>query len=805
MTKILVIVESPGKIQKIQKLLKKIFPENDYIVSASVGHIIDLDKKTLSVDIENNFTPSYCPMDNKKKIIIKNLKSQYKSCDDILLATDEDREGEMIAWSIAESLKIKKPKRIIFNSITENELKKAVNNPTIINDNMVNAQKTRRILDRIVGYKISPILWKTANQSLSAGRVQSVVVKLIIDKENEINDFLENKLYCYYKIISNFNYKFEELQCNLVTSTTNLTKVQILELNEAKKIMKLLVKSKYTVIDIKKKIKTQNPSPPFTTSTLQQEAARKLGYPVKKTMMSAQKLYEYGYITYMRTDSMNLSQEAISKISKFVIKEYGKEYLKIRNFKTKSKNTQEAHEAIRPSNIDARGVKMEGKLGSSESKLYNLIWKRSVASQMEPAKFNNTTIIVEPSSLKKKNIKYVFMTDMDELIYDGFLAVYNYKDINKDEQDIEKEKLLNKIPKINEKLELNNLSAINDYNKPPLRYNEASLINKLDPKNLNIGRPSTYATIIDKIQFKKYVVKENKDGIEKDIYNIYWDEKSSKLEYKEDKIIIGKENNKLIPTDMGTLITSFLVKNFPDIMEYKFTANLESKLDDIAEGNKIWYTVLDDFYKKFHPLVVNAQNTDINILDTNSRELGVHPDSNNKIIATINKYGGVVKMKDSSSAKIIYAPIKKPLTLKSITLADAVKLFEYPKNIGKLGKKHVHLYKGKFGLYLKIGSDNYSLAKEEIDEDNINIDYVKKIVDKHNEKYLWTNKDDKYTYKILNGPYGMYVSVKNNSTKTKPYNVSLSNDIDLKKLTLDNLKEIINKKKPYKKIIKSKK
>ena len=389
-------------------------------------------------------------------------------------------------------------------------------------------------------------------------------------------------------------------------------KILIDNYDETTKIMNLLVKSKYKVIDISKKDKTRNPSPPFTTSTLQQEASRKLGYSVKKTMSCAQKLYEQGYITYMRTDSINLSKEAIGKISKFVNKEYGKKYLKIRNFKSKSKNTQEAHEAIRPSNIDTRGVKIQGKITNAESRLYNLIWKRSVASQMSAAIFNNTTILIESDKLEKKKIDYLFSSEMDELVFDGFLAVYNYKEMNDDENKDE-DNIIKKLPKINDKLKLDKLYGNNEYNNPPPRYNEASLVNKLDPKNLNIGRPSTYATIIDKIQDKKYVIKEDKEGISKNIKNIIWESKNSEFQIQEKEIFICKEKNKLVPTEMGKLITKFLIDNFPDIMEYKFTSNIEDELDKIAEGNKIWFNVLSDFYKKLEPLLDIAKNKNINI------------------------------------------------------------------------------------------------------------------------------------------------------------------------------------------------
>lgn len=800
---ILVIVESPGKINKIESILNELYPKKRFIVMASVGHIIDLCKKNLSVDVDDKFKPEYEPIDSKKKEVIKKLKLGAKNASEVLLATDEDREGEMIAWSLKETLKLDNVKRIVFNSITKEEIKKAVENPTIIDENMVNAQKTRRILDRLLGYKISPILWKSANQPLSAGRVQSVVVELIIDKENEINDFIKNSKGSYYKFIGELLHKSEMLKCNLINkskknkieiensdeneeSNNNNKKVKIENKEKALELMNILKESEYKVIEILEKERIQRPSPPFTTSTLQQEAARKLGFSVKQTMSSAQRLYEAGLITYMRTDSVNLSDDAIKQISKFVKEQYGKEYLNIIKYKSKSGNTQEAHEAVRPSNISKKGIDMNAKITGSEVSLYNLIWKRTVSSQMSAAKFSVTNIIIDITKSKKYN----FLSAVEKLKFKGYLSVYNYND--------EKDKdILNKIPKKNDKLQIKCVKGLEEFDKPPTRYNEASLVNKLDPKNLNIGRPATYSSIIDKIQDKRYVTKQDINGIEKQIINLILE--SNKISEEKTKILLGKESNKLVPTDIGKLVTSFLISNFPEFMDYKFTAKMEDELDEISEGKKIWHKILDKFYKKLIPLIEKASLENKKILDSTSKILGKYTNTNNEIIARVGKYGPMLEMTIEGTKKPMYAPIKLPLTLENITLKDAIKVFEYPKEICKYKRNKVLLYNGKYGPYLKIGKDSHSIKLEEnekFDESKITEEFVINLMESIEKKDLWKESDNNYAYTILNGPYGKYVNIKNLTKKSaKPYNVSLNDKIDLENLTLEKLKLLIEKKK----------
>jgi DNA topoisomerase-1 len=819
----LVIVESPGKITKIETILSKIFPQYNFIVKASYGHIIDLDNKKMSVDLDNNFKPSYKAIDKKKADIIKILIAASAKADKVLIATDEDREGEMIGWSIAKELNLENPERILFNSITETDLKKAIENPTKINIDMVNAQKARRVLDRIVGFEISPILWKTARGALSAGRVQSVVVKLIIDKEAMIENFMKNELSSFYKFTGNLEYKDDILKCNLMKNKAYIDdnekyednentgsdsepddlsdhinqlditgykglKVKIKEKNEAEKIMINISKSSFKVANISKKEKLRYASPPFTTSTLQQEAARKLGYKIKQTMVSAQKLYEAGYITYMRTDSVNLSQEALDKISKFVKDQYGKEYLNITHFKSRGKNTQEAHEAIRPSDINKRGLEMKGKISTSEVSLYNLIWKRAVGSQMQPAKFNVTTIDVDITKLKE----YYFATSMDELIFPGFLKVYNYKNFNNDDENFSLS-----IPKEGTKLNALSVIATEDYPKPPTRYNEASLVNKLDPKNLNIGRPSTYSPIIEKIQFKKYIVKENIEGIKLDTINFTWNGTSQTVKTSKNNIIIGKESDKFTPTDMGKLINTFLVDNFPDLMKYEFTSNMEEELDNIAEGNKTWTDVLGGFYNKFHPLVVDAMAKDTNLLDSQSREIGKDPKTGNTLVANVGPYGAYIKMINEDGKKVGMSPIRKPFTKETVTLEEACKLFEWPKELGNISRKKVKFYRdGKFGPYVKVGQDSFSIKfTENFGESNVDLDFVKGLVEDKKSNNMWEQKEGDQLYTILTGPYGMYVSIKNTKIKKKPYNVSIPDETNLDELTIEKLQTIIENRK----------
>jgi DNA topoisomerase-1 len=822
--KILVIVESPGKINTIQSILG-----DDYIVAASVGHIIDLAAKSMSIDIEHDFKPTYENMPGKDKVIY-DLKKLAKSSSDILLATDEDREGEMIAWSLAYVLGIKDPKRITFNSITHDEILNAVENPRDIDLNLVDAQKSRRILDRIVGYEISPLLWKSIGQSLSAGRVQSVVVRIILDREREIQQFLKSTINSAFR----FNAKFyKDIIAQLYTSKKSANdninekinlydeeydddnddndeddkvekdlidekisgviiktfKPNIQTEKNAREIMAKIINSEFKISGKGDRIQIKKPSPPFTTSTIQQESARKLGFTIKRTMMAAQNLYEAGHITYMRTDSTNLSKEALKSIGEYIINTFGKNYHIEKNYIGKSKNTQEAHECIRPTHIDKLGLSEHGKIGSDECKLYLLIWKRAISSQMSLAKLNISTTQISISKLKD----YYFQTEISSIIFDGFLKVYNIKNIEENNS----ENISTKLPNIGDKLNLNELNVLQDYQRPPPRYNEASLVNKLDPKNLNIGRPSTYSSIINKIQERGYVEKKNNDGIEKESLQFLWTSDTKKISETKKIINIGKDSGRLTPTAIGTLVTDFLVNYFPDIMDYKFTSTMEEKLDGIAGGDIKMLNLLTEFYKTdFHPIIENLSKDKIKYIDKDKKNIG-KDENNNDVIVTIKRYGPVVIIEKDGKA-INIAPLKSPLTIDNITLQDALKILSYPKFIGKYNNKEIKLYKGKYGFYAKYGDFNINLSSIENEED-ITLEKIIKLMDDKKSKNLWEGKEGKTYYTVLDGQYGKYIKIEDKSKKTaKPMNVKLPIDIEIKDLTMEKIKLLVEEGKKNK-------
>jgi DNA topoisomerase-1 len=803
--KILVIVESPGKIKKIQSILG-----DNYIVTASVGHIIDLNSKDMSIDINNDFKPKYYTLQGKSKVI-NDLKKLAKNSSDILLATDEDREGEMIAWSIAYVLGLDGAKRITFNSITEQEILKAIENPKEIDLNLVDAQKSRRMLDRIVGYELSPILWKSIGQSLSAGRVQSVVVKIILDREKEIQEFLSKEILSEFKFKAEFNqniisqlYQIKKPNLQLNTNEEKLEEAEQTEENNdndkvkgqiikgykayipteknARELINKIIESEFKISGTGEKTQLRNPSPPFTTSTLQQEASRKLGFTIKRTMMAAQNLYEAGHITYMRTDSVNLSSEAINDIGKHIKSKYGISYYIKREYKS-SKNTQEAHECVRPSHIEISGLSESGKINSDEVKLYTLIWKRTIASQMAPAKISVSNTQISISKLKD----YYFQSEISSIIFDGFLKVYNIENIeNNDEK-----KILTKMPKQNEKLILSRVESKQDYQKPPPRYNEASLVNKLDPKNLNIGRPSTYAAIITKIQERGYVEKKDNEGIEKDSLELIWKSDKKQINETKNKINIGKDNGKICPTIIGKLVTEFLTEYFKDLMDYKFTSNMENKLDQVAEGDLSILNLMKEFYsKEFHPIIEKLSKEKIKYTDKNQRILGTD-ENNNTIIATIKRYGPVVLSEINGKMKNI-SPLKSPHTIETVTLETALELLSYPKLLGKIGKTEVKLNRGKYGLYVKYGDKNINLSG--VNEEDINLDMISEKLTETKSKNLWEGKEGKVNYVILNGPYGKYINIKDTTKKTnKPMNIKLDEDVKIEDLTLEKVKELVEK------------
>lgn len=854
---ILVIVESPGKIEKIQHILG-----DGYIVLASVGHIIDLDKSNMSIDFEDNYKPIYKIIDGKYDVVEKIKKAYYKSTD-LLIATDEDREGEMIAWSIASQLKVKTPKRITFNSITKEELLKAVKKPGKINDNIVDAQKLRRMLDRIIGYKLSPLLWKSMGGGLSAGRVQSVVVKLINEKEQEISNFFSAGTASFFKTTGDFSFGKSVMKSQLYTTKKQesieeikeedseddekptkgkkkvskkkeieedceddekptkgkkkvvkkqeddeeeivKTKGEIARIpnkQEATHVMELIVKSKFTVSNTVTKESIRQPSAPFITSTLQQEASTKYGFGSKRTMMAAQHLYEAGHITYMRTDSVNLSAEALKLVGEYIVSKYGKEYHRQTEYKSKSKNAQEAHEAIRPTDPKVTGISENSgqKISKDEIKLYTLIWKRAVASQMAPAKFDVTTVSIEASKLDD----YYFLSHLEENTFLGYLAVYNLAD-NKDEVDENNEDndIKNKldkieIPKIGTKLKPSNITCTESYKNPPGRYNEASLVKKLEA--LSIGRPSTYAAIIDKIQNVKYVKKEDVPGEDRDSFVMKWDgNEKSNVEIEKKKISLGKEKNRFIPTDIGIFVVTFLEQHFKNIMDYKFTADMEQQLDDIAEGKLTLFKVIDKFWKDFSELVNNLDKSIVtkDVHDPNAREVGIHPETGMKIIATLARYGPMIKMEEEGSKKPRTAPIKKPLTIKTITVSDAVELFSFPKNLGRHKGKIVSLNRGKYGYYVTLGKEDIRVSvKIEDDEvDKFKLEDAILALEQKKEGQLWSEADNKYRYTLCNAKYGMCIMIKpliQPKTVKKPKFVSLPKDVKQEDLTLEKVLEIV--------------
>lgn len=760
MGKILLVVESPGKVKKVQS-----YVGDGYIVAASVGHIMDLDSSGMSVDIGNKFKPEYRPSPNKLQVI-KNLKKLSKKASGVLIATDMDREGEMIGWSIAYILHLKNPKRLVFHSITRSELQKSLKNPIDLNNDLISAQKARRILDRIVGYELSPVLWKGFNiNKLSAGRVQSVVTRLIVDKEKEIENFMEKDDQSTFKFVmetKNFKATMHDKKNGYSGPVSNIE-----DKSKAKKVMKKLSKSTFKIANIINKERKSSASPPFTTYTLQQEASRKLGFGTKLTMSVAQKLYEEGHITYMRTDSVNLSKEALKDIKKYVVKNYGKEYYQKKEYKAKTKNVQEAHEACRVTHVTTVDVPLGGKIGKQEQKLYKLIWRRTVASQMTQAIYDVNVIQIKISKIDDK----FFEATLESLKFNGWLAAYGI--------DVEDDIVMKVIK--GDKIEYEKITGREEYKTPPSRYSEATLVQKLKPDNLNIGRPATTANIITTIQDRGYVKKGSVDG--KSVDALILTLEKGKVAEKNKKVKIGHDKNKLLPTELGRKVTGFLLDNFPDVMEYKFTSNMEEELDEISNGNKVWHKVLKKFYNKFHPLIV--QTTTILDVDgdKNSRILGKDPKTKKEVIATCGKWGPYVRFVDVKSG----AKILPPLTLEKITLKDALKLLKYPKNLGKFKKKDVLLKKSEHGFYVECGKERANTGDKKITlEDAIKLLEDKKI--KNDNKLEFRNGPKKYTvYK--NGKYGAFLRIQKGKYAK---NISLPTSFDLDNVTLESVESLFS-------------
>lgn len=719
----LVIVESPAKAKTIEKFLGA-----EFQVKSSFGHIRDLPKKGMSVDIENNFAPKYEISPDKKKVVSE-LKKLAASAETVWLASDEDREGEAISWHLSEALKLDrtKTKRIVFHEITKPAILEAIKNPRTIDSDLVDAQQARRVLDRIVGYELSPVLWKKVRPGLSAGRVQSVAVRLIVEREREIQDFQAESTYRLSAVFTLAD------GTELTAEASERFKTE----DEAKAVLEALAKSSFTIDAVEKAPGTRNPSAPFTTSTLQQEASRRLGFSPKQTMMLAQRLYEAGHITYMRTDSVNLSKLAIGSMADYIKNEFGPDYHQIRTFKTKSAGAQEAHEAIRPTNVSVLSAGAD----EQQKKLYQLIWRRTLASQMAPAKLERTTITIKPSA---------GTTDLiakgEVVVFDGFLKL---------EPKRPDDTLLPPVKK-GDALDMVSATAAETLSRAPARYSEASLVRKLE--EMGIGRPSTYAPTISTVQDRGYVVKGDVEGVERPMKRLSV-VPGGRVESATDTATVGADKNKLLPTDTGNLVTDFLVTHFPAIVDYDFTKEVEAEFDTIAEGKLEWHKMLADFYGPFHKTVASA--ADISRAEVaQARPLGVHPKTGKPISARYGRFGAMVQMGDTESEeKPQFAGIPSHLSVETITLEEALKLFELPRSLGKDGQgNEIQANVGRFGPYVKVGSSFVSIKG--YDPHTITLEEALAVIKEHSEKKasMEIKTFDGSPIRVLNGRYGPYVS-----------------------------------------------
>ena len=750
MAKNLLIVESPAKAKTIEKYLG-----SDYQVLSSYGHIRDLPKSGLNIDVDKNFEPTYeIPPDSKKTISA--LKKAIKG-KTVLLATDEDREGEAISWHLCEALKLnpKSTDRIVFHEITKDALLNAVSKPRKVDINLVNAQQARRVLDRLVGYELSPVIWKKIRPGLSAGRVQSVAVRIIVEREREIEAF---KAQSTYKVTAEFDLKehgilIAELKDKLPTKA------------EAQKFLENLVGAKYKVASLDKKDGKKTPPPPFTTSTLQQAASNKLGFSVRQTMVVAQKLYEAGKITYMRTDSLNLSSTAVEQAKKTIVSSYGEKYLKTRHFKTKSAGAQEAHEAIRPTDFTSE----KGSEDSREQKLYQLIRARALASQMSEAQTERTTVVITNN---KNDAEFIAKGEI--IVFDGFLKVYG-KMID--------DTILPPL-KVDQELNCNKVSARSVYDKPPARYTEASLVKKLESEG--IGRPSTYAPTISTIQYREYVEKTSREGEQRDVdvLNLVDNKISAETEQEN----FGVEKNKLFPTDTGKVVTDFLVKYFPSIVDYNFTAKAEEEFDKIAEGKIEWNNMIAQFYKPFHKLVLSSE--DISRQDANQgRVLGKDPKSGKPVIARLGRYGGMIQIGQAEDdEKPKFAPLPKDSTIEDVTLEGALEMFKLPRILGKTSDgEEITTNIGRFGPYVKY-SDKFVSIKD-ADPFSITLKEATKLIDekKKADKEKVIADFTKEKIQILNGRFGPYIT-------NGKVNVKIPKDIEPKSIDAQTALKMLSEK-----------
>ena len=755
----LVIVESPAKAKTIQKFLGK-----EYKVMSSYGHIRDLEKKDFSIDVENDFQPVYVIPDDKEALV-NELKKASQGAKTVWLASDEDREGEAIAWHLSEVLGLKKEntKRIVFHEITEPAILAAIENPRDIDKNLVDAQQARRVLDRIVGFELSPVLWKKIKPALSAGRVQSVAVRLIAEREQEIRNFKSEQ---YYRMSGEMlTQEQSSVSCELNKRFTS--REQAVEMLEHCK------DATYTVADIQVKPVKKSPAPPFTTSTLQQEASRKLGFSVAQTMRVAQSLYESGHITYMRTDSVNLSSLAINTISKEIKQTQGDQYLKVRKYHTSSKGAQEAHEAIRPTFIKNHDIS-----GSAqERKLYNLIWKRTIASQMADAQLEKTQVDINISGRTER-----LVANGEVVKFDGFLKVYFETSDDDDAINASGEFHMLPVMKVGDQLELREMIATQRFTQQPNRYSEAMLVKRLE--ELGIGRPSTYAPTISTIQARDYVVKGESKGVKRSFEQISL--KNGKISTKSKSELVGNEKGKLIPTDVGMVVNEFLTKYFPQILDYNFTAKVENEFDDIAEGKRKWNDEIKDFYKGFHKSIEDVSSMRLEH-KVGERVLGNDPATGKPVSVKIGRYGPLVQLGSTDDHdKPRFASLQKDQSVATITLEEALKLFDMPRMLGEWEGAQVSVGIGRFGPYVKHNGKYVSIPKE-MSPYSITLDEATTlIVEKRasEAKKVLKTFDEEPDMQVLNGRYGAYISY-------KKQNYKIPKKVNAEEITLEECRAIV--------------
>ena len=759
MSKNLVIVESPAKAKTIGKFLGP-----DFKVMSSYGHIRDLKKKNFSIDVDNGFEPVYEIPDDKKALVAE-LKKSAKEAETVWLASDEDREGEAIAWHLFEVLKLKpgNTRRIVFHEITKNAILHAIENPRDIDLNLVDAQQARRVLDRIVGFELSPVLWKKIKPALSAGRVQSVAVRLIMERENEIKGFTPEE---YFRVVASFRLPDGETVSGTLASRLGSAK-------EAEELLTRAAGDTFEVTAVNVHPVKKAPAPPFTTSTLQQEAARKLGFTVSQTMMIAQKLYEAGHITYMRTDSLNLSELALGAIKDEIVSTMGDEYLKLRRYHTSSRGAQEAHEAIRPTYVDQKTIDAT----PQEKRLYSLIWKRAVASQMADAEMEKTTVEI---SAKESGARFTVTGEV--VRFDGFLKVYMEGRDDDNADDGSDQGLLPHLSK-GMKLTLGEMTATERFTQQPPRYTEASLVKKME--ELGIGRPSTYAPTISTIQQRGYVEKGEKEGTDRSFLVLTLED--GKVSRNTRTETVGSEKGKLVPTDVGEVVNEFLTEYFPDILDYNFTAQVEEKFDKIAEGKLPWHNEIQSFYTGFHPAVDSAMNMRLEH-KVGERVLGVDPKTGKPVSVKIGRYGPMIQLGDGEGEeKPQFASLLKGQSVSTITLEEALKLFEFPRHIGEYEGSDLTVAIGRYGPYVKFDGKFISIPKEYSPAHLTLDEAVSLIEEKRREeanRVVKTFPEDE-TIQILNGRYGVYIACGKNNYKI-PKTVADPSD-----LTLEECRDII--------------